>query len=78
MTRSEAQKRCSDLNDAASGSGARWMVREKPPGQWSLVCVRVPGQRPTGPLTTTQESRPRLGAPDPRPLTDPLLGSGGG
>ena len=70
--------RCSELNDAASGEpGVRWMAREKPAGRWSLVCVRVPGQRPTGPLTTTQEARPRLGAADPRPLTDPLLGTGG-
>jgi hypothetical protein len=53
------------------------MAREKPPGQWSPVRVRVPGQRATGPLTTTQESRPRPGADDPRPLTDPLLGAGG-
>jgi hypothetical protein len=32
--------------------------------------------RATGPLTTTQESRQPDGT-DPRPITDPLLGTGG-
>jgi hypothetical protein len=78
MTRSEAQVRCAELNDAAAGEpGVRWMAREKPSGHWGLVRVHVPGQRATGPLTTTQESRPRPGADDPRPLIDPLLGTGG-
>jgi hypothetical protein len=77
MTRSEAQQRCSELNAAAAGDpGARWMAREAPPGQWSPVRVRVPGMRPTGPLTTTRESRQPDGT-DPRPITDPLLGTGG-
>jgi hypothetical protein len=77
MTRAEAQKRCTELNDAAAGEpGVRWMAREAPPGRWSPVRVRVPGIRPTGPLTTTQESH-QPDASDPRAIPDPLLGTGG-
>ncbi len=77
MTRSEADAHCAELNDAAGAEpGARWMAREISPGEWRAVRVRVPGLRATGPLTTSQESRPKPDAPDPRPLVDPNWGPG--
>jgi hypothetical protein len=79
MTRPEAQKRCSELNDAAADEpGVRWMPRQTQPDEWSPVRVRIPGLRPTGPLTTGQESRPKPGAADPQPPHNPLWGTGGG
>ncbi len=78
MTRSEAQQRCIELNDAAAGeAGVRWMPRERSPGDWIAVRLRVPGLPARGPLTTTQESRPRPEAPDPRPLVNPDWGAVG-
>ncbi|MDX6719533.1 MAG: hypothetical protein QOJ63_1787 [Solirubrobacteraceae bacterium] len=77
MTRTEAQARCTELNDAAGGEpGVRWMPRETSPGEWTTVRLRIPGLRPTGPLTTGQESRPRPDAADPRPLVNPNWGAG--
>jgi hypothetical protein len=77
MTRSEAQQRCAELNDAAAGEpGVRWMAREMPPGEWSAVRVRIPGLPGTGPLTTGQESRPQPDAADPRPPHNPFWGAG--
>lgn len=77
MTRSEAHKRCTELNHAAAAEpGVRWMSREVSAGEWGVVRVRVPGLPATGPLTTTQESRPQPDAPDPRPLVNPNWGTG--
>jgi hypothetical protein len=77
MTRSEAQARCAELNEAAAGeSGVRWMPRETSPGTWSTVRLRIPGLKAPGPVTTGQESRPRPGAADPRPLVNPNWGAG--
>jgi hypothetical protein len=77
MTHAEARTRCSELNDAAAGEpGVRWMLREAQPGEWSPVRVRMPGLRLSGPLSTSQESRPRPGASDPQPLHNPFWGPG--
>jgi hypothetical protein len=77
MTRSEAQKRCAELNDAAAEEpGVRWMPRELPPGEWSAVRVRVPGMRATGPLITGQESPPEPDGTDTRPLHNPYWSTG--
>ncbi len=46
------------LADRATHS---WLPREIAPGQWAMVKVGVPGQRPFG---TLQESRPRPPQPD--------------
>lgn len=77
MTRSEAQKRCAELNDAAAGEpGVRWMARETSTGDWTAVRIRLPGVRATGPVTTGQESRPQPDAADPRPLHNPFWSNG--
>lgn len=77
MTHDEARARCAELNEAAAGEpGVRWILRETSPGAWSPVRLRIPGLRPTGPLSTGQESRPRPDAADPRPLVNPNWGTG--
>jgi hypothetical protein len=70
MTRSEAEKRCVDL-EAVGEPGVHWMPRRKSPGEWTVVRLRVPGLPVRGPLGTAQESRPRSGPADTQPLVNP-------
>jgi hypothetical protein len=62
MTRDEAIAECSRLArehpDRATHS---WLPRELAPGEWAVVKVGVPGQRPLG---TMQEAKPRPPQPD--------------
>ena len=77
MTRSEAQQRCNELNDAPDAQpGVRWMAKEKTPGEWSVVKLRVPGLPTKGALGTAQESRPAVDPPDTRPMVNPNWGAG--
>ena len=76
MTRDEAQQRCSELNDAPDApKGVRWMAKEKAPGEWAVVKLRVPGMPTKGPLSTAQESRPSVDPPDTRPMVNPNWGA---
>jgi len=66
MTRDEALEEAARLGrehpDRATHS---WLVKEKAPGEWTVAKIGVPGR---GPLTNTQESKPRPPqADDPRP-----------
>jgi hypothetical protein len=71
MTRAEADRRCTELHAAAADPDVRWMSRETSSGTWTVVRVRMPGLPLTAVTGTGQESRPRIEAPDPRPLVDP-------
>jgi hypothetical protein len=71
MTHAEADRRCTELHAGAAEPGVRWMPRERSPGEWTIVRVRMPGLPLTAVTGTGQESRPRIEAPDPRPLVDP-------
>jgi len=75
MTRSEAGKRCTDLR-AAGEPDVHWMARQSATGEWTVVRLRLPGLPIKGPLSTAQESGPRPGAPDPRPLVNPYWAAG--
>jgi hypothetical protein len=66
MTRDQAQAECMRLAtehpDRATHS---WLARETAPGEWSVAKVGIPSR---GPLTTTQEAKPRPPqGDDPRP-----------
>jgi hypothetical protein len=66
MTREQAISECGRLaresDDRATHS---WLPRELAPGQWAVVRVGLPTQRPLGSLT---EAKPRPApADDPRP-----------
>jgi hypothetical protein len=77
MTRSEAHRRCTELNDAADAEpGVRWMAKQRGADEWSVVKLRVPGMSTKGPLSTAQESRPTVDAPDTRPIVNPNWGAG--
>jgi hypothetical protein len=62
MTRDEAIAECSRLArehpDRATHS---WLPRELAPGEWAVVKVGVPGQRPLG---TRTEAKPQPEQPD--------------
>ncbi|MEA2219106.1 MAG: hypothetical protein QOJ35_1732 [Solirubrobacteraceae bacterium] len=76
MTESEARRRCTELNEAATEPGVRWLAKQKAPGEWSAVRVRVPGVKATGPLVTSQETPRGPDPSDPRPLVNPNWGVG--
>jgi hypothetical protein len=77
MTRPEAEQRCSDLL-AVCGPDVHWMPRKTSSGEWTVVRLHVPGLPPglNGPVTTAQESRPRPGPADTRPLVNPYWSPG--
>ena len=71
MTCDEAQQRCTELNDAPDApKGVRWMAKETAPGEWAVVKLRVPGLPKRNPLSTAQESRPTVDAPDTTPMVN--------
>jgi hypothetical protein len=77
MTRPEALKRCIELNDAPDAEpGVRWLAKQREPGEWTVVKLRVPGMSTKGPLSTSQESRPAVDAPDTTPMVNPNWGAG--
>jgi hypothetical protein len=66
LTRDVAISECGRLArehpDRATHS---WLARELAPGEWAVVKVGVPGQRPFGTLTEAKPRPPQ--ADDPRP-----------
>jgi hypothetical protein len=73
MTREEAERRCSEL---ALGHPERvthrWIPREMPPGEWSVIKIAIPPGATADELTASQEERPRPSTPeDPRGSSPP-------
>jgi hypothetical protein len=66
MTREQAIAECSRLARESDDRATRsWLPREIAPGEWGVVRVGLPTQRPLGSLT---EAKPRPAqAEDPRP-----------
>ncbi len=65
MTRSEAQKRCAELQAVAREGDVRWMARETSEGDWTVVRLKVPGMPAKMRIQGTgQQSPPRPHAPD--------------
>jgi hypothetical protein len=74
MTKLEAQARAAELNAEGAGDGT-WFVRETSPGDYEPVRVKAPGLKPTAPLRTTTEAKPRPPEPDdPRTSYDRNVG----
>lgn len=77
MTRSEALKRCDELQADARASDVRWIARQTTSGAWSVVRLRVPGlPTPIRVIGSAQHAPARPQAPDPRPLVNPFWGTG--
>jgi hypothetical protein len=73
MTHDEATARVAELNAAGDGL---WFVRADGDGGFDAVRVKgPPGFKPTGPLKTTAEAKPRPPEPDdPRTSYDRNVG----
>jgi hypothetical protein len=71
MTREEAGRRATELNDErAEGDAGTWIVTQTPEGDWRPVRVAGPGFKGIHPLKATVEAKPRpRDADDPRPST---------
>jgi hypothetical protein len=62
MTREEAIAECGRLaREHPDHATHSWLPRELAPGEWAVVKVGVPGQRPLGTMT---EAKPRPPQPD--------------
>jgi hypothetical protein len=72
MTRDDATAHVAELN--AAGDGV-WFVREVSAGEFEAVRVKAPGFKPTAPLKTAAEAKPRPPEPDdPRTSYDRNVG----
>jgi hypothetical protein len=75
VTRTEALRRCEQLNGVRPEGEPPWVPRELASGDWRPGRPRIWGLRGRTPLKATTEARPKPPyADDPRPTLPPTWG----